>query len=150
MPQYHLPKSGTVVVNGAETAFFSLDTFTRAFIEAMFWTESGKDDIAEDAGYADLAPSALETIVADCARFQAVNAMLLEKRSVNSKHTTTYTNKMPHCAMVKLSRLGTPDHSINDLITIAISVKPSDSPNEFTSRLADQMHQKPKIKAINI
>lgn len=78
MPQYHLPKSGTVVVNGAETAFFSLDTFTRAFIEALFWTESGNDGIPADAGYADLAPRALEAIVADCARFQAVNAILLE------------------------------------------------------------------------
>lgn len=78
MPQYHLPKSGTVVVNGAETAFFSLDTFTRAFIEAMFWTESGKDDIAEDAGFSDLAGRTLQALMDDCARFQRENAVLLE------------------------------------------------------------------------
>lgn len=78
MPEYHLPKSGVVTVEGAPVAFFSLDTFTRACIEALFWTESGNDDIAEDAGFSDLSDSALQTLMDECARFQQVNAMLLE------------------------------------------------------------------------
>lgn len=79
MPEYHLPKSGTVTVDGAPVAFYALDTFTRAHIEALFWLESDKDDIPADAGYADLASSALDALIADCARFQAENAALLQQ-----------------------------------------------------------------------
>ena len=73
MPRYVLPKSGTVTVAGAPAAFYGHDPFTRAFIEALFWTESDKDDIPADAGYADLSSSALDAIRADCARFQKEN-----------------------------------------------------------------------------
>ena len=52
-----------------------MDTFTEAYIECAFWAtieEGVRDDVGE------LAPSALETMRADCADFQTTNAELLE------------------------------------------------------------------------
>jgi hypothetical protein len=55
----------------------TLDTFTRAYIEALYWT----DDIPEDA---ELAPSALASIITDCADFQESNADLLADMDASS------------------------------------------------------------------
>lgn len=78
MPQFQLA--------GADTPdYLALDTFTRAYIEALFFTEGESLDDErmsqnpQDAarlvvGFADLAPETLATIAADCARFWAENA----------------------------------------------------------------------------
>lgn len=58
--------------------FDALDAFTQGYIEAMFFTETGTGDDAEDdlehASFAELAPETLERIRRDCADFQEGNA----------------------------------------------------------------------------
>lgn len=49
------------------------DEFTKGYIEAAFWTESDEDEL-NDLGVYDIAQSSLDTIVADCKRFQEENA----------------------------------------------------------------------------
>jgi hypothetical protein len=53
-----------------------LDQFTRAYIETALWSSIGDDYEPLDATYGveDIAPEALERIIADCAAFQAANA----------------------------------------------------------------------------
>jgi hypothetical protein len=53
----------------------TLDTFTRAYIECLYFTSTGPDDDTPDD--AELAPSTLATIVVDCADFQQSNATML-------------------------------------------------------------------------
>jgi hypothetical protein len=55
----------------AARAFDALDAFTKGYIEAMFFTNtgSGDDEELEHATVADLAPETLEKIKADCAKF---------------------------------------------------------------------------------
>jgi hypothetical protein len=52
-----------------------IDVFTEGFIDAMFFTEEkhGEDDgnIDSELGYADIAPSLLAKIKADCNTFQS-------------------------------------------------------------------------------
>lgn len=66
----------------AARQFQALDSFTRGYIEAMFFTDTGTGDDAEDglehASVEELAPSTLESIVQDCKAFQAAHAALLE------------------------------------------------------------------------
>jgi hypothetical protein len=54
--------------------FLALDEFTQGYIEAVFFTDTGTGDDAEnglqDATFADLAPESLADIIADCAKFQ--------------------------------------------------------------------------------
>ncbi len=58
--------------------FEQLDTFTQAYIEAMFWTDANSDsDDCADATFADMAPEALKSVIEDCAAFQTENAALL-------------------------------------------------------------------------
>lgn len=73
MPQYEFDQSGSV---GA-TTFRDLDLFTRAYIEAAFWTS--EEQLAEsdpqarqefEFGFDTLAPETLAQIVADCTGFQ--------------------------------------------------------------------------------
>lgn len=56
----------------------SLDSFTQGYVEAMFFTDTGTGDDAEnnlqDATVAELAPSALQKIIVDCQNFQHENA----------------------------------------------------------------------------
>ncbi|WP_027533830.1 hypothetical protein [Bradyrhizobium sp. WSM3983] len=85
----------------AARAFQGLDAFTQGYIECLFFTdeerlcEEGKRDMpavvinratmesrfegGDSFGFADLAPVALASIVADCQRFQAVNRALLDQ-----------------------------------------------------------------------
>jgi len=51
-----------------------LDTFTQAYIEAMFFTESGDGRHLTDKGFSDLSPEALTSIIADCQAFQCTPA----------------------------------------------------------------------------
>jgi hypothetical protein len=87
----------------AARAFNALDSFTQGYIEAMFFTE--EDRLCEESqgdhempsvavnletmesrfvggnsvSFADLAPSALALMIADCATFQNANAELLDR-----------------------------------------------------------------------
>lgn len=73
MPQFVLDY-GTA---NAATTFSRLSDFTRGYIEAMFFTESGSDDISEDAAFSDLDSTALATIEAECQAFQTQHFGLL-------------------------------------------------------------------------
>lgn len=76
MPEYVLDR-GT---RESAAVFESLDAFTRAYIEAMFWTDCGPDsEELADATFAELAPAALDGIKADCAAWQQENATLLSQ-----------------------------------------------------------------------
>ena len=92
MPEYHMPEKDT-------SEFQSLDAFTRGYIECMFFTNSAsgiymtdwhedyvQHDLREgmldgtlpaDAGFLDLHPDTLASIIADCSEFQRVNADLI-------------------------------------------------------------------------
>ena len=75
MPQFvlvHGGPDGTAILN-------STDEFTRGYIEAMFFTNSGSRDDGdlEHASVAELAPETVERIIRDCERFQRANANLL-------------------------------------------------------------------------
>ena len=61
--------------------FQTLDAFTQGYIEAAFFTSTGSGDDADNdleyATTAEIAPTALAAVVADCARWQQENAALL-------------------------------------------------------------------------
>jgi len=58
----------------------NLDYFTQSYIEAALWAttdesnEQGGEPLDANYGVGDLAPEALDKIIADCARFQEENA----------------------------------------------------------------------------
>lgn len=56
-----------------------LDKFTEQYITTALWSSTDDDDTPMDARYTvdDLAAEALESIKADCARFQAEQAELI-------------------------------------------------------------------------
>lgn len=96
MPEYHL------LMGSFEDGrtFASLDAFTQGYIEALFFTEECSGATIEEwrtpefqerwqegqeggsfpgeCSFADLAPESLETIIADCAKFQSDHAALLK------------------------------------------------------------------------
>lgn len=88
MPQYHLQDKEAPAYN-------ALDTFTRSYIEAIFWTDNGPGTTTEqwqkpgfepvegsipgDVGFLDLAPEALADIVRECAEFQAKALVFLNE-----------------------------------------------------------------------
>lgn len=56
-----------------------VDAFTRAYIEAAFWTEANPDNEEMDGkDWTDLADETLAQMVADCARFQADQKLNLD------------------------------------------------------------------------
>ena len=70
MPEYVLP--------GVNAAFNALDEFTQGYIECAFWCDASPDSEDMDgAGFSDLAPEALASMVQACADFQTENAELL-------------------------------------------------------------------------
>lgn len=82
MPAFEINSAGTVrdvrapsieAVKRVDLDFCDLDSFTQGYVEAMFFTSTGTDDDGDlqEAGFADLAPETLATIVADCAAFNA-------------------------------------------------------------------------------
>ena len=75
MPQYHLPM-GT---EPAQRTFAQLDSFTRGYIEAMFWTECNEDnEELASCTFHDLAPPALAKVIEECTAFQNANEEPLE------------------------------------------------------------------------
>jgi hypothetical protein len=77
VPQFIMPMGH----EKAERQFGELDAFTRGYIEAMFFTEtgSGDDEELEHVTFADMAPETLDKITTDCAKFQADNRALLDR-----------------------------------------------------------------------
>ena len=73
----------------------TLDAFTRAYLETALWAETDDDGQPLDSRYtlADFAPEALAAAVADCARFQELNAADIaggrHMRRSDSRGTTT-------------------------------------------------------------
>lgn len=65
--------------------FHSLDSFTQGYIEAAFFTSTGDlvawhgDESLETATTAEIAPTALAAIVADCERWQKEHADTLQE-----------------------------------------------------------------------
>lgn len=76
MPKFILDYGSTEAVK----RYNEQDTFTRGYIEAMFFTNTGTGDDGEleHATVADLDDDAWETIIKDCKGFQENNAELLE------------------------------------------------------------------------
>lgn len=84
MPQF-------IMTDNNVPAFLALDEFTRGYIEALFFTETEPGTTREDhnperdsalpgdVGFADIAPTTLQLIIADCAEFQAAKSLLLNK-----------------------------------------------------------------------
>lgn len=75
MPEFILDKGSAA----DSQRFDDLAPFVRGYIEAMFFTSTGTGDDGdlESAAFADLAPEALESIIADCEAFQKDAAGLL-------------------------------------------------------------------------
>lgn len=57
-----------------------MDEFTRAFIEAMFFTESGEDNL-KDAGLPEISESLMKKIEEDCASFQEKAGHLITREN---------------------------------------------------------------------
>lgn len=78
MPEFVLDYGTTE----GETWYKSLDSFTRGYVEAMFFTCTGTGDDEESgletASVDDLAPQAREDIAKECADWQEANAALLD------------------------------------------------------------------------
>jgi len=66
--------------SASRETFRALDTFTQAYVEAMFFTSTGTGDDGdlEDASFDQLAPSALAEIKEDCAEFQKAHRAMLD------------------------------------------------------------------------
>lgn len=73
----------------ARQQFRTLNYFTQGYIEAMFFTSTGTGDDAENglehATVAELAPSTLDSIVADCKAFQVAHADNLAEACDNGR-----------------------------------------------------------------
>jgi hypothetical protein len=70
-----------ILDTGNGVAFRALDSFTQGYIKAAFFTSTGPDNESEGLGAAsvdDIAPASLAGVVADCCKWQADNAALLE------------------------------------------------------------------------
>lgn len=67
-------------------AFDALPEFTRGYIESMFWTE---EDELDGATFDDLDPQALADIVADCAKFRADHAALLDAANAAGRNDSS-------------------------------------------------------------
>lgn len=91
MPEFVLDTTTIGAGEGlSRLAFDGLDSFTRGYIEAMFFTETDTGGTREsfdpengsqlpgDVGADDLHPTALENIAAGCKAFQEKNAALLD------------------------------------------------------------------------
>lgn len=79
MPQFQIPLGS---FEDGRT-FARLSKFTQGYIEAMFFTDTGSSDDAEngleEASFAELAPEILTSIIAECEAFQRENAALLDE-----------------------------------------------------------------------
>ena len=83
MPEFIMPLGHEV----AERQFTELDAFTRGYIEAMFFTNTGNgdDEELEHVTFSDLAPEALAKIIADCIAFNLQADAWLHKADTMEK-----------------------------------------------------------------
>ncbi len=75
----------SVVQSVSEAHTPPLDTFTRAYVDAIIFTESGPDNL-RDKTLSDFSPSAVTKIQQDCAKFQSENAELIGSRYEDAGH----------------------------------------------------------------
>ena len=77
MPEFQLELGS----DKAAKRYKALDPFTRGYIEAMFFTDtgSGDDEGLENVAVCNLSNEAWGSITKDCAVFQKLNAELLER-----------------------------------------------------------------------
>jgi hypothetical protein len=96
MPIFHMQDSEAPAYN-------ALDTFTRSYIEAIFWTDNGpgttteewqregfeprEGSIPADVGFLDFDPDTLADIVKECAQFQTENAARLNQAYEENGYT---------------------------------------------------------------
>jgi hypothetical protein len=67
--------------------YHDLSDFTRAYVDAMLWTECNSDNEELDGkGYNDLAPETITKIIEDCAGFEMLNKPLLDKAGDTSQN----------------------------------------------------------------
>lgn len=99
MPEFQMDTEGAVALRPFEssvaqvTRWNMLDSFTQGYLEALFFTncdpsvsmveiepdhEFQDGNIPADAGFSDLHPDSLASIIAECAAFQRDQAALLE------------------------------------------------------------------------
>lgn len=78
----------------------ALDTFTRQYIITMLWIENDPDTeepLDKDHDMYDLAPCALDKVIADCASFQAAHGELFEGNESDAGHDFWLTRKGHGC-----------------------------------------------------
>ena len=78
MPEFHIDANDPTQDG---RTYASLDSFTQGYIEAAFFTSTGPDNDEEglgDASFSEIAPEALDKVIADCAEWQKENADLLQ------------------------------------------------------------------------
>lgn len=63
-----------------------LNQFTKAYIDAMLWTECLDDIDLRDKGFYDLAPETLARIIKDCNDFELSNKNLLDQVGSPDQH----------------------------------------------------------------
>lgn len=80
MPEFILPMGAKIHRSIKRTRWDTCDDFTKGYIEAMFFTDTGTGDDAEleDATVSDLARDAWTSIKADCKAFQKEAKKLLK------------------------------------------------------------------------
>jgi hypothetical protein len=78
MPEFHIDLGSPDAAD--------LDAFTRGYIEAAFFTESGSSDDGDmkDATFADLAPETFVKMEADCAKFLEGGRLLIDKAQASA------------------------------------------------------------------
>lgn len=89
MPEFIMPSEGRC----AGVRFVELDPFVQAYIEAMFFTNSGEpEDELTDKVFGDMSPQALDRIKEECALFKDANERLL--RDAYSQAGSGYDERM--------------------------------------------------------
>jgi len=74
MPEFHIDLSDS------QEQWSELDSFSRGYIEAAFFTESGDPDRpCEGKSFADLAPETLKSMLEDCTGFNLLADAWLDK-----------------------------------------------------------------------
>ncbi len=126
MPEFILDMGDS---DGAKR-FKALDSFTQGYVTAIFFTDTGDrdDEGLEDASFAELAPGALASIVAECAEWQEANAALLQlayERDYSEERAGTdyWFTRNGHGAGFwcrdELKEAGSLDESLGDKLTTA-------------------------------
>ena len=91
MPEYYIPMGS----HEASDTWAELDDFTRGYIEAAFFTSAScaDDGEPENATFAEIAPSSLAAIMAECATFQAKYGPAIDAASGSHRRGRVYDHE---------------------------------------------------------